>query len=522
MHLIRLTIPKWKNLNDLTVHFDQDTFTSVFVGRNGTGKSNVLEALIIIFRDLDLEETTQLFAYELEYSCRGAHIFIDSDPIRAIGETIRIRVDGEEVSRQKFSRKGGGAYLPSHLFIYYSGQSTRMVSHFEKHEGSFDQALRKGRDMPLRPLLYVRLVHSMFALLSFFWNDNAADRAFLKRYLRIKDLDSVLFVLKKPSWYSPSRNNQGDPRFWGALGIVRDLLGKLYDLALCPLRVKHRGAKGGTDDRLYLFLKDKEDLLAFGKSYKTRKDFFSALESLHVADLVQDVRARVRLENVDGSLTFRELSEGEQQLLMVLGLLRFTCEEEALILLDEPDTHLNPAWSLDYVNLLEEVVPKSYGTHVVMATHDPLVLAGLQAKQVHVMRRDQGGRITATHPEKDPIGMGVSALLTSDIYGLRSELDSKTLEKLDLRRRLTFKKNRTIKDEETLAELNEWIKRKDFTRSDPDPMFAAFEKAMTKALDKTQLGSTTLTDEERRQQEELAFKIMQKQLQEKEKPEEKI
>jgi energy-coupling factor transporter ATP-binding protein EcfA2 len=388
------------------------------------------------------------------------------------------------------------------------------VSHFEKHEETFDEALRRGQERPLRPLLYVQLVHSMFALLSFFWSDDAADRNFLKRYLRIMDLDSVLFVLKKPIWYSASRKDQGDPRFWGAKGVVRDLLDRLYTLALCPLRIKHRGAKGGTGDRLYLFVKDKDDLLSFGKPYRTRKDFFSALESLHVADLVEDVRARVRVANVDGSLTFRELSEGEQQLLMVLGLLRFTREDEALILLDEPDTHLNPAWSLEYVNLLEEVLPNSYASHVVMATHDPLVLAGLTAKQVHVMRRDAKGRITAIHPEKDPVGMGVSALLTSDIYGLRSELDSKTIEKLDLRRRLTFKANRTQRDEETLAELNEWIRMKDFTRSDPDPMFALFEQAMAKALEHSPVGAVTLSDAQRREQEEMAVGIVKKLIEE--------
>lgn len=510
MHLIRLTIPRWKNLKEFTVHFDQETFTSVFVGRNGTGKSNVLEALIIIFRDLDLGDVTQQFAYELEYSCRGEHVLVDSDPARAVGEAVRIRVGEKEVGRPKFSRKGGGAYLPSHVFIYYSGQSTRMVTHFEKHEDTFDEALRKGQDRPLRPLLYVRLVHSMFALLSFFWKNDAADRAFLKRYLRIMDLDSVLFVLKKPMWYNLSRRDQGDPRFWGAKGVVRDLLSRLYKLALCPLRVKHRGAKGGAEDRLYLFLKDKDDLIAFGDPYESRKDFFSALESLHVADLVQDVRARVRVENVDGSLTFRELSEGEQQLLMVLGLLRFTREDEALILLDEPDTHLNPAWSLEYVNLLEDVLPNRYASHVIMATHDPLVLAGLVAKQVHVMRRDEGGRITVTHPEKDPMGMGVSALLTSDIYGLRSELDPRTLAKLDLRRRLTFKKNRSQQEEETLADLNEWIRMKDFTRSDPDPMFALFEKAMAKALENKPVAGATLTEDQRREQEEMAFRIVNK------------
>jgi len=420
-------------------------------------------------------------------------------------------VDDDDISRVKFSRKGGGGgQLPSHVFIYYSGHSTRMVSHFEKHEDVFDEALRKGSDRPLRPMLYVRLVHSMFALLSFFWNNNTTDRAFLKKYLRIKDLDSVLFVLRKPVWYNSTRKDRGDVRFWGAVGVVRDLLDRLYDLALCPLRTKYRGAKGGTEDRLYLFLKNKEDLIAFGEPYKTRKEFFSALDSLHVADLVHDVRARVRVENVDGSLTYRELSEGEQQLLMVLGLLRFTREDEALILLDEPDTHLNPAWSLEYVGLLRDVVPESYASHVIMATHDPLVLAGLKAKQVHIMRRDPEGTITASHPEKDPIGMGVSALLTSDVYGLRSELDPTTLEKLDLRRRLAIKGDRSEKEEQTLAELNEWIRTKDFTRSDPDPMFVAFEEAMTKAQEKERIEGPTLTDEQRRRQKELALEIVTK------------
>src|SRR6185312_6403282 len=189
----------------------------------------------------------------------------------------------------------------------------------------------------------------------------------------------------------------------------------------------------------------------------------------------------------------------------VLGLLRFTREDEALILLDEPDTHLNPAWSLEYVGLLRDVVPESYASHVIMATHDPLVLAGLRAKQVQIMRRDPEGTITASHPEKDPIGMGVSALLTSDVYGLRSELDPTTLEKLDLRRRLAIKGDRSEEEEQTLAELNDWIRTKDFTRSDPDPMFVAFEEAMTRAQAKERMEGPTLTDEQRRRQKDLAL-----------------
>jgi len=80
------------------------------------------------------------------------------------------------------------------------------------------------------------------------------------------------------------------------------------------------------------------------------------------------------MKNADGILTFKELSEGEQQLLTVLGLLKFTQDEESLFLLDEPDTHLNPAWKLKYLNLIEQVVGKPKASHLIISTHDPLVM----------------------------------------------------------------------------------------------------------------------------------------------------
>ncbi|MBT2916817.1 AAA family ATPase, partial [Vibrio anguillarum] len=88
-----------------------------------------------------------------------------------------------------------------------------------------------------------------------------------------------------------------------------------------------------------------------------------------------EVRIRVKLKKNDGSVTFRELSEGEQQLLTVLGLLRFTAEEESLFLLDEPDTHLNPKWSVDYIDYLNKFVNSGSkgenNSHIVLTTHNP-------------------------------------------------------------------------------------------------------------------------------------------------------
>jgi recombinational DNA repair ATPase RecF len=52
MRLKSVYIGQYKNLRNFTLTFDGDSFIDVFVGKNGTGKSNLFEALIEIFRHL--------------------------------------------------------------------------------------------------------------------------------------------------------------------------------------------------------------------------------------------------------------------------------------------------------------------------------------------------------------------------------------------------------------------------------------------------------------------------------------
>lgn len=505
MRLQRLFLKHFKNLRDLEVRFS-DVFTTVLVGRNGTGKSNVLEALIIAFRDLDLGDPPS-FTYELEYTCRGSTVVVDADPDRR-SNSVRIQVNGKIISRQDFARKGesAGAYLPNYVFGYYSGPSNRMETHFEQHQTRFDKALRQGIERALRPLFYARLVHSQFALLSFFQRDGQP-RGVLQDPLRIQDLESVLFVLKKPGWATQGRltpeENPGDPRFWGAQGVVRDFLSRIYDLSLAPVRT-------GKNSRLYLYLESKEKLYELAKEYHAlgAQEFFKALESLYVADLIESVRTRVRLGGVDEALTFRELSEGEQQLLMVLGLLQFIQDREALFLLDEPDTHLNPAWSLRYTELLKQNVSNHDTSQIVMATHDPLVVAGLTRTDVLLMQRNgDTGRITADHPQEDPQGMGVSGLLTSELYGLRSDLDLKTLGDLDLMRELSIKPDLSVEERQVLAVLEGDLEDKAFTRTTGDPLFDLFAKVMTQVEMEEDLRAPVLSEAERERREDVAIQI---------------
>lgn len=518
MRIKRLNIKSWKNLKDFSIELSEDALTSVLVGRNGTGKSNLLEALIIIFRDLDLGDEPS-FSYQLEYSCRGASIQIDADPTRP-GKPTAIRVDGKSIGSKEFSRRGGGRFLPNYVFGYYSGPSNRMESLFEKHQKQFERDLLGGVDKPLRPLLYARLVQSQFVLISFFSDRQSADKDFLSQYLRIIDLESVLFVLKKPYWASASRRSSGDSRFWGAKGVVQFILDHLYSIALAPLRYKKKASKGAAFDHLFLFLKQNKDLISLAEHYPSQQEFFKALESTYISDLIEDVRTRVRLKDGTGSLTFRELSEGEQQLLMVLGLLRFTRDEEALFLLDEPDTHLNPAWSLEYLNLLDRVVGKEETSQIIMATHDPLVIAGMLRTEVHIMQRKEDGSVFAEYPDQDPRGMGIAGLLTSEVYGLRSELDLVTMKKLDRKRDLALKETRNDQEEKELADLNIQLGELDFTRTARDPNYQLFVDAMT-AYDQQQRYQTpTLTKTQQKNRRNMADEVVRDLLeQRKKKPE---
>src|SRR5271166_5281864 len=131
---------QFKNLKDVTIDFDQGEWVTVVIGWNGTGKSNVLEALAIIFRELIGQRKPPRieFAFELIYRIgRGD-----------LQRTIRIRHDPDEkerflitVTRAATSEDGAlsvprkrrlGAFLkddsnlPRYVFSYYSGESSRM------------------------------------------------------------------------------------------------------------------------------------------------------------------------------------------------------------------------------------------------------------------------------------------------------------------------------------------------------------------------------------------------------------
>ena len=426
MKLQKLWVEDFKNLKNFSIDFNKEKSITVVIGWNGTGKSNVLEALVIIFRDLDLGKPTQ-FAYEIKYTYHNNLVEIDNHPKEKGQSRLVVKINSKKPKTIKAID-----YLPAYVFGYYSGPSNRLKEHFLPHQIRYYDKIIKAKasdtdsikDLKaLRHLFCAQDHHSKYVLLSFFFKKDKKISDFLVNYLRIVGLESVLFVLKKPSW---GKNKH----LWGAKGLVRSFMDKLFDISLAPMKLKQRLPttlkRSKTEELYYLYIKNLDSLEDLAAGYDSQSDFFASLESTDLSEVIQDVRIRVKIRNWDGSLTFRELSEGEQQLLMVLGLLKFTKEKESLVLLDEPDTHLNPFWSAEYLDLLEKIVSDDDDhekdlqdtRHLIMTTHDPLVIAGLEKEQIRILKRDEKlDVIYSETPEAHPKGLSYGGILTSDMFG---------------------------------------------------------------------------------------------------------
>lgn len=518
MRIDSVYIKAYKNLKEFSIDLDENEMKTVLLGQNATGKSNFIEALILIFKYLDLSTDVKRDAPEFDYTI-AYRIGKNNIEVNCKNKNYTIFVNKQKQTlKYFFSLTGKTNYQPKYVFTYYSGLSNKLKELFWDHQNNFYVKIIEGsfKDTELdslRKLFYVQLVHSYFVLLAYFTHEDEESLKFLNEVLNIQDIESILFVLKMPKWAENRVKNNPDDIFWTAKGLVRPFLEKLWDLSLAPIyndeKIRTDFAEIEDQKRLYLFLKGKEKLQELAKIYTSNTALFKALESTYISKLIAEVRIKVKKKNVDGSITFKELSEGEQQLLTVLGLLKFTKDEDSLILLDEPDTHLNPIWKWRYLEFIDKVVDRPDSTQIILNTHDPLVIGNLKKQEVRVFRNDLDGKILVSEPEIDPRGLGVEGILTSELFGLPTTMDGFTQQKLEERNRLLIKQQEgtlSETDQINLRNVYEELEELGFSNTFRDPLYQKFIVAY-KARIKVQ-GKNSFTKEELDKQNTLAMEIL--------------
>ncbi|WP_174555995.1 hypothetical protein [Xanthomonas hortorum] len=104
--------------------------------------------------------------------------------------------------------------------------------------------------------------------------------------------------------------------------------------------------------------------------------------------------------------------------------------------------------------------------------------------------------------------MGVAAILTSDLFRLRSTLDPKTQRELDRQRTLAIKKVLTTEEEIELREIKTRMRDLGFDQTIRDPLYEQFIKAWTEQQDPKWSASIQLTPEQLAERAKLAAKIV--------------
>jgi predicted ATPase len=590
MQLQRIKIGLFRNLRDVEIVFNTTLPPSAvstpdappkpirshaLIGQNGTGKSNLIEALITIFRNIDLGLSAE-FDYELDYTIRGHQIQIKADLEKQ--STPVVWVDGDRKAqnyltendppnKQPRDERRGPRLLPSHVFAYYSGRNERMEVLFQEHQKRFNRrqeitaeevlsadllrdfkgsdsdirqiqairrreenkTLRQFGDDKLRRLFYCRGGHSQLVLLACLLSNDPVFKKVMDN-LNIESLESALFVLKEPHRQREKRQsqkfdenelNEGDPRFWFARGnVVSEFLDKLWQVAWAPIErevTKLIDFRGRTEKQrqLYLFVPSQEKLRELGDLVGGTDSFFRYAEGAYIGDLIDEVRITVKKRDEHGGkVSFTQLSEGELQMLTVLGLMRITNDDHCLFLLDEPDTHLNPIWKLRYFDDIENVLAAGADSitqgesQVLITTHDPMMVGSLRREQVHILRRENNQTVVDT-PDEHPQGMGVSGLLKSDMFGLASTVDLPTLEKLNRRNELIAKSatgELDVNEKDELVRLRAHLDDLGFSREHRDPMYQLFIQKMYEI--RAQPTTSLLNPQELKAQEQLATAIV--------------
>jgi len=539
--LVELWLEDFKNLTDYTVRFDPSHSIDIVLGWNGTGKSNFFEALVIIFRDLH-EWVKQsrwpdkpMKGYRLRYQMDEQTVEVSWRPGEMKRPNLKMGIfqEGTNESDNLKSINPGKLPLPRFIFGYYSGPTNRLAEHFlpmkQAHyvrlrEATSDDPATLAHLLEQRRFFCAENHHAKYVLLAFCHKEDADISRFLEDRLRIVGFESALFVIRKPRW---AKKGQTAENFWGATGIMRRVMERLRRFAIAPMVVEQTipdGFQSKGEDHYYFFLPNLKSLHAFAAEYQDARTFFLALESTDFSELIYDLKIQVRVKATNMKqvpITFHELSEGEQQLLMVLGLMRFTKSHQSLVLLDEPDTHLNPHWSVEYLKLLTHVMSEDSSeseeqqtSQILMSTHDPLVIASLFKEQIHLLKRDwQTGVCKWDQPTVNPRGLGFTGILTSEMFGMRSDLDEETLADLDNKVRLVAKEDSLNPIEVAeLEKINKRLEDAGFQKAFSDPYYAAFVRAWGKRYSDLMAGVRFLNPELQEDIDRIAREVLEESL----------
>ena len=135
------------------------------------------------------------------------------------------------------------------------------------------------------------------------------------------------------------------------------------------------------------------------------------------------------------------------------GFPRNLTKQKGILLIDEIDAHLHPSWQKRFIPALMKRLPN---LQIFCTTHSPLVLGGLKAGQIHLLR-PVDGRIDVSTNETDIEGWTFDEVLRG-ILGVGSSVDSETEELISRLEYLNSLKRHTVAHKKEIQKLKNTLK----------------------------------------------------------------
>lgn len=138
-------------------------------------------------------------------------------------------------------------------------------------------------------------------------------------------------------------------------------------------------------------------------------------------------------DGVGSQVDYVALSDGEHQLVQLLGTFAMIAEPNVLFLLDEPESHFNPLWRIKFLSRILDVTTSSGSRReggpasrqdALISTHAPFVPSDMPRHRVLIFIRDEDGGLDVRRPEIQTFGASYEEILQScfDIYPPISQL----------------------------------------------------------------------------------------------------
>ena len=124
-------------------------------------------------------------------------------------------------------------------------------------------------------------------------------------------------------------------------------------------------------------------------------------------------------EKVSEEKLITQFSSGEFAFLARLLELAANISQNSLVLIDEPETFLNPKWVFEFVNLLKTVF-KNMDCHFIIASQSPFVVGSVKRDDIVKVKKNHSGEIRFEYENNQTLGATFNTILY-DVFDLNMD-----------------------------------------------------------------------------------------------------